>query len=145
MEGPGPDLVDPAGRKCLAEPGERFDPVADGARWLYAAGDAPEGAGILAIDACGDTPSFVRAGDDLSSPARVGTRLLYVHARSLWDAEIGALTRGIDVVRVAAGPQGVLLVVIEAQAPRLRLMRDLASRPVPLFVEDPSIRRASWR
>ncbi|MDP2311372.1 MAG: tetratricopeptide repeat protein [Pseudomonadota bacterium] len=148
VEVPGPELARAGGGACLAAAGARADLAPTPGGWGYLALDAPEGRGIFTIPRCGAPPHLERrtTGDGaVSSPAWLGDTLLWVQGGSAYgDGLEDKLWEGTEVVRLAAGPDGVLVIAWEAGAPRLRVAATLESPLIPLFAEDPPVTRAEW-
>ncbi len=141
VEAPGPTLLRALGGSCLG-PGARawLAPAPGG--WGYVALDAPEGEGIFTIDGCGAPPHAVRRGPGLSSPAWLGSELLWIEGGAA-NATRGPLWTGAEVLRLTPAPDGVLVVVWEAGAPRLRRAASLDAPLTAVFSDDPPISRAT--
>lgn len=141
IEAPGPRLSRSDGRACLG-PGARADLAAAPKGWGYVAIDAPEGEGIFTITGCDAVPRAVRRGPGLSSPAWRGDTLVWVEGGAA-HIEAGPVWTGANVLRLTTIPEGILVVVWEAGAARLRFAPTPDQPLAAVFAEDPAITRAT--
>jgi hypothetical protein len=154
-EGPGPDLVDPAGRACLS-PGIRADVSRGADGWIYVAIDAAEGPGIHTLASCGARPRMLVRGQGISSPAWVDglpgapdPAVVWVEAGALrWkgapERPLSEAPAAAPVVRVAAGPPGLLVVRWGTAGPNLAFTAAIGRALEPVFEGELAVTRATW-
>ncbi|MDP2306672.1 MAG: tetratricopeptide repeat protein [Pseudomonadota bacterium] len=141
IEAAGARLQRADGRDCLGAGARGHLAPAPGG-WGYVALDAPEGQGIFTIAGCDAAPHAVRRGAGLSSPAWLGGTLLWVEGGVAHTGE-GSSWPDVNVLRLATIPEGVLAVVWESGAPRLRFAPSPDQPLALVFAEDPPITRAT--